>query len=527
MTKLQNMGTRRDGSDRGGSAVVGFPYIETFIRQFTISQGPRAGELFELLPWQRRFLRGALAPGVSRSAVTCGRGNGKSAFLSAVATLYLGGPLAQPRGEVVVLASSFGQARQAIGEQVLWFLGGVEKIREVGWRVEDNSNRFVVTTSSGSRLSVMAADSRRAHGRPGIVAAILDEPAQWPPGVGERLLAAITTSAGKQDSFRILAIGTRAASPEHWFSRWLEGGADYVQIHAALESDPPFQRRTWKKANPSLDAFPHLEKAIRAEAVKAKVDSGELAAFKALRLNLGVEEVGRQSLLDAGVWESCEVDVLPPAEGPCVWGIDLGSGHAMSAVAAYWPATGRLECLAAFPDNPGLAARGAADHVGSTYEKMHQRQELILTPGRVVVIADLLRAALARFGPPDVVVSDRWREGELRDGLDLAGVPASAFSARGMGFKDGAEDVRGFRRACIDGRVKASKSLMLRSALSEAVTISDPAGNAKLAKSSEGGRRQASKDDSAAACILSISAGERSRAHSAGPSTAPLVVGVV
>ena len=521
------MGTRRNGSERGVIAGVVLPYSENWLERLTVTQGPRAGERFELLPWQRRYLRGALAPGVSRSAVTCGRGNGKSGLVAALSTLYLDGPLAQPRGEVVVLASSFGQARQAIGEQVLWFLGGIDRIREAGWRVEDNSNRFVITTKSGTRLSVMAADSRRAHGRPGIVAAILDEPAQWPPGVSEELLAAITTSAGKQDSFRILVLGTRPASPEHWFSRWLDGGADFIQRHEAGPDDPPFQRRTWLKANPSLRYFPHLEAAIRAEATKAKVDSGEFAAFKALRLNLGVEEVGRQSLLEAGTWEGCEVDVLPPAEGPCVWGIDLGSGHAMSAVAAYWPATSRLECLAAFPDSPGLAARGAADHVGSTYEKMHQRQELIVTPGRVVVIADLLRAAMARFGAPDVVVADRWREGELRDGLDLAGVPASAFNARGMGFKDGGQDVREFRRACIDGRVKASSSLMLRSALSEAVTVSDPAGNSKLAKSSEGGRRQASKDDSAAACILAIAAGERGRAREAGPSTAPLVLGVV
>ena len=527
MTKLPDMGTRRSKSDRGAGAGVAFPYIENWIERLTISQGPRAGERFELLPWQRRYLRGALAPGVSRSAVTCGRGNGKSGLVAGISTLYLGGPLAVPRGEVVVLASSFGQARSAIGEQVLWFLGGVEKIREAGWRVENNSNRFVVTTSSGSRLSVMAADSRRAHGRPGIVAAILDEPAQWEPGVGEKLLAAITTSAGKQVDFRILAIGTRPASTEHWFSRWLEGLADYVQRHEAGPDDPPFQRRTWLKANPSLRYFPHLEKAIRAEAAKAKVDSGELASFKSLRLNLGVEEVGRQSLLDAGVWESCEVDVLPAAEGPCVWGIDLGSGHAMSAVASYSVGSGRLECLAAFPDNPGLASRGAADHVGSLYQKMLERGELIVTPGRAVVIKDLLRAAMERFGPPDLVVSDRWKESELRDALDLAGVPTSAFSARGMGWFHGGQDVRGFRRACIDGRVKVGKSLLLRSALSEAVTISDPAGNAKLAKSSEGGRRQASKDDAAAACILAIAAGERAGAHVTGPSTAPLVVGVV
>ena len=158
---------------------------------------------------------------------------------------------------------------------------------------------------------------------------------------------------------------------------------------------------------------------------------------------------------------------------------------------------------------------------------MLERRELIVTPGRVVVVSDLLRAGLERFGRPAVVVSDRWRESELRDALDLAGVPASAFSARGQGYKDGAEDVRGFRRACIDGRVKVGKSLMIRAALSEAVTVSDPAGNAKLAKSGEGGRRQASKDDAAAACILAIAAGERGRAHETGPSTGPLVLGVV
>ena len=40
-----------------------------------------------------------------------------------------------------------------------------------------------------------------------------------------------------------------------------------------------------------------------------------------------------------------------------------------------------------------------------------------------------------------------------------------------MGFKDGAEDVRGFRRACADGRVTPVTSLLLRSAMAEARTV--------------------------------------------------------
>ena len=52
-------------------------------------------------------------------------------------------------------------------------------------------------------------------------------------------------------------------------------------------------------------------------------------------------------------------------------------------------------------------------------------------------------------------------------------------------------------------------SLAARSAFSGAVTVSDPAGNLKLSKSTQGGRRSRHKDDLAAAAILAVSAGVR------------------
>ena len=48
-----------------------------------------------------------------------------------------------------------------------------------------------------------------------------------------------------------------------------------------------------------------------------------------------------------------------------------------------------------------------------------------------------------------------------------------------------------------------------RSAFAGAVTIADPAGNLKLTKGSEGGRRARHKDDLAAASVLAVSAGVR------------------
>jgi len=78
-------------------------------------------------------------------------------------------------------------------------------------------------------------------------------------------------------------------------------------------------------------------------------------------------------LIEADAWRACEVSELPEATGPVVWGIDLGATAAMSALACYWPATGRLECFAAFPSVPDLEARGRRDAVGSLYREMAGR----------------------------------------------------------------------------------------------------------------------------------------------------------
>ena len=74
-----------------------------------------------------------------------------------------------------------------------------------------------------------------------------------------------------------------------------------------------------------------------------------LAAFKALRLNMGVSDTEQATLLDAGTWARIEGD-SPVRNGKALfWGIDLGTTAAMSAVAAYWPASKRLEVPVRLP----------------------------------------------------------------------------------------------------------------------------------------------------------------------------------
>ena len=170
---------------------------------------------------------------------------------------------------------------------------------------------------------------------------------------------------------------------------------------------------------------------------------------------------------------------------------------------------------------PSLAERGVKDGVGSLYVDCQKRGELLTLGEHTSDVGLLLKHCLERWGKPVRLVADRWRQGELLEALTKGGVPLTDLELRGQGFRDGAEDVRGFRRACLSARVSPPKSLLLRSAMSEARTVSDPAGNSKLAKGSEGGRRLRARDDAAAATILAVSAGIRVYPNTAENTSLP------
>ena len=109
--------------------------LSGYLSSLTVTQGRRAGQRFICLPWQRSFVAGAWAEGISEAGLSVARGNGKTALLSGIAAATLDGPLVVPRGETVIVASSFEQARIAF-DHVLAFLG--EKLHDrKRWRVWD------------------------------------------------------------------------------------------------------------------------------------------------------------------------------------------------------------------------------------------------------------------------------------------------------------------------------------------------------------------------------------------------------
>lgn len=483
-----------------------------WLQTLCVTQGQDAGENLRLMAWQYLFLNEVFVSDVETAALSVPRGAGKTALLAAVAAATIAGPLAVPRGECIIVASSFEQATIAFNHAGAYLRPYIER---GGWRHTNSQNiARLENPENGCRLLAKGSDPRRVHGiAPTLVLA--DEPAQWPPNTRDAMLAALETSLGKQPSARMVAIGTQSSDSGHWFQNWLAGGADVFRTYAAAADDDWRDEEVWRQANPSLHRFPRLLRSYRREAKAAETSDSQLASFRALRLNQGVGDTVKSELLTAAQWRACEspsYDMLPEPRGPLVWGVDLGSGAAMSAVAAYWPASGRAEVLAAFPDEPPLLARGKGDGVDDLYCRMQERGELVQRGPRVVDIAGLLAEAADRFGKPAAIVTDRWRQSELQQSLSLAGLPFCELVFRGMGFKDGGEDVRQFRKAALSGRLHTAISLLMRYAIAGAVTISDPAGNAKLAKAKDHPmRRDGHRDDAVAALILAVAAGTRWR----------------
>ena len=293
-----------------------------YIEGLTIGQGRLAGQPFRVLPWQARFLRGALAPGVAEAALSLARGGGKSTLISAIGCAALDGPLAAPAAEILIVASSHEQGG-IIFRHCQRFLA--ERIEAGAFRQQDSVNfSRLINRTTGTMLSVKGSDPKRLHGAaPSLILA--DELAQWPGPRIDEMLAALRTAGGKIPDSRLLMIGTRPADESHPFAVALRD-ADYRQVHAAGPDDRPFQRRTWKKANPGLDAMPDLEKTIRREAKAAKRDPALMAQFDSLRLNTGTAETEVQTLLDAGLWKSIEGEA--ERAGACAWGVDLGTSAA-------------------------------------------------------------------------------------------------------------------------------------------------------------------------------------------------------
>lgn len=494
-----------------------------FIEKRKVPTGPLAGQKIQLAPFQKQFIRGALGPNVLAAVLSVARGNGKSTLTAGIGlAALLGIWFRGKRREILVAARTKDQAR------IVWdYAAGLsesldKRTREkLFWRRSPVLEVEFTDDNGPHVLRCISADPKNCLGAsPNL--AILDERGHWPADKGDALESALLSGLGKRGG-RALIISTSAPDDAHSLSQWLDNPppGTYVQEHRPPPSLPADDLDSILMANPGAQhGVGSSVEWLQAQAARSISRGGAaLTAFRLYNRNERVSDENRSVLLTVDQWLACEVSELPPREGACIVGIDLGGSASMTAAVMYWPESGRLETLGAFPKQPSLKDRGARDGVGSRYSEMFQRDELITLGGKVVPVSEFLREVLNGLdASPVCFVADRFRQGEFEEALAAANLRVPIVW-RGQGFRDGGEDVERFRQAAFDGLIACAPSLLLRSAMAESVCLVDPANNSKLAKGRSKGRI-----DAAAAAVLAVAEGIRRSVRPRVKTRAPMWV---
>lgn len=483
--------------------------VKRFCKSLSVPTGRLAGQAIKLAPYQNRFIDGAFADGINVGVLSVGRGNGKSAISAMLCAGELVGAWSDAAEREIIIAARTQEQAKIAWNYTASFLGTLPEEVQANITIR-RQPRFEIQYDDHNGphiLKAISADGKSALGSSPTLA-VMDERGHWPISQGDELEAALLTGLSKRDG-KALIISTSAPNDMHPFSLWLDRDAPgvYRQEHRPTPNLPVDDDDSLLIANPGskYGIGPTMTR-LKEDAALALARGGSaLSRFRLLSRNERVAEDNRDALLDLNDWLQCETEDLPPRQGQVVIGLDLGETASMSAAAYLWPETGRLEAWGAFGTIPTLETRGQADAVGDLYSQMHKRKELALMGQRTVPPAQWLRRVIGHVEGEAIasIVADRFKEGQLTDALMEIGNRAPVVW-RGMGFKDGSEDVERFRRYVFDGKLHVSESHLLRHAIGEAAVFIDPAGNSKIVKGRSMGRI-----DAACAAVLAVAEAAR------------------
>ena len=466
-----------------------------------VPSGPLMGQPFRIDPWQVDFLRDALAPGVQESGLSVARKNGKSGLIAALVLAYLVGPLNRPewRGLVVSLTGNLaGELRDAISSTaaISGLLVSTKRSPPPG----------EITGINNSRLTILASDKASGHAV-GADLAIIDESGLLQETHRPLWNAVFSSVSGRNGKLICISIKGDGPMFHELSERANHPGVVWHQYMAAedCELDDPI---AWAAANPGLASGIKSTDYMVGASRRALASPPDQPSFKAFDLNLP-RNPSTETLASVEDWRRCErgPDDLPPRQGPCVVGFDLGGSSSLTALSVCWPETGRMETFVGVGDNPSLGERSVGDGVGDLYQRMADRGELTTYSGRVTPAEGFLADCAARLSGERVVVAgaDRYRQQEAMDAMGKAGV-RWPMRWRGQGASasaDGSHDVRALQRMILSQRLAVPESLAFRHAVRESVIRRDVSGNPALDK-----RRQRGRIDVMSASIIAAGLAE-------------------
>ena len=436
---------------------------------------PLAGQPMALPDFAEAFLRAGWD--AHESALCIARKNAKSAVCAVLALGHLVGPPRVPGWRSAIASVSKEKAAELRNQ-----VAGIVRASDLGGEVRIRSSTYPgrIESASGS-LEVLSSDRTAGHSS-SFDLVIVDETGLLPERARE-LLAGLRSSVSAKNG-RIVHISVRGDSP--LFAEILNNPATVSHVFAAPEGAAIDDEFAWAAANPGLGTI-KSRAYMRAEVERIRGAPADEPSFRAFDLNHNLDPT-REMILSPDDLRACFTDDPPPREGRCFLGFDFGEATSSTAACAIWPASGRLETWMAFGDVPALAERARRD--SAPYVAMEARGELHTYPGRVVrpeaFLADL-QADLAGCRVA-AASADSFKDSEVKDFLDRAGVGWPIEFRRVGAGKDGSRDVRAFQRLVHQRKFAMAESLSLATAISKSTLRRDGNGNPAIDRAKANGR---------------------------------------
>lgn len=403
---------------------------------------------WDLLPFQRKWLRGTLGQGIRTSALSIPRGNGKSSLVAwlCARSIWEGDELFGRGEEVYLAAASIGQCRRTTFKLMRQILARSSRVMQYRF-AETPTQCAVVHEPTNTRLSVLACRGKLSQGLVSSRLIVCDEPASWEVTGGQHMYEAVQGALGKPGSkLKTLYIGTLAPlGGGRWWWDLIEDGTHDDTFVSVLKANPEKwdEWREIRRVNPLMVRYPDSLNQLRSDFLKAKKDSRAKAFFLSYRLNIPSADES-EVLLTVDDWKAIVKRELQPREGKPVVGIDTASGRAWMTAVAIWR-TGRVEAVALAPGIPDLGKQEQRDRVSAgTYKALEKAGVLRIAHGCRIQPVAMLKELVDAWDPA-LVVGDRHRGDEI--GKEFKGIPVRL---RYMRSHEADADIRDLRRAAID-----------------------------------------------------------------------------
>ncbi|TXM72891.1 terminase large subunit [Methylobacterium sp. WL12] len=500
--------------------------VIAFMESLPVTSGALAGTTFRVRPWQRRFLKAVYATDrrgrrqVRTAVLSMARKNGKTDVAARLALCHIAGPEAEERGEVYSAANDRFQAGRifseicAIIDRVPWLTERIS-IRRHSKELEDIGG-------TGTVFAALSADVATKHGlSPSMW--IYDELGQSPSrdlydtldtamgARGEPLGVVISTQAARDDApmSELVDYGVRVNAGE------VKDASFHLTFYTAPAEADPWERATWKAANPALGDFRSLEDVQRLAGQAQRMPSRE-ASFRNLILNQRVDAT--QQFITAPVWMACgaPVDLASLKGRPCHAGLDLAASRDLTAlVLVFEDDDGAFDAVPFFwlPDDD-LREREDVDRV--PYVRWRDEGFLQTMPGKTTdpeVVARKIAELHGIFGFT-ALAYDRWRIEDMRRELAAIGADVPLVEW-GQGFKDMSPAIDVLERLAVEAKLRHGMHPVLTWCAGNAKTTADPAGNRKLDK-----RKSTGRIDGLQALAMALGAANR---HEVQEAWSPMV----